>query len=81
MGYIGQDPRFKPISLFEFNDDNDLTPTDRFFPIEDPHFELLDNGQDITFKASNYFKSAGEVGDLSLDPVTGEHEAEDLIVF
>ena len=38
MGYIGQDPRFKPISLFEFNDDNDLTPTDRFFPIEDPHF-------------------------------------------
>ena len=45
------------------------------------NFELLDNGQDITFKASNYFKSAGEVGDLSLDPVTGDHEAEDLIVF
>ena len=35
----------------------------------------VDNGQDITFKASNYFKSATEVGDLSLD------EAEDLIVF
>jgi len=81
MAYIGQDPLLKPISLFEFNDDNDLTPTDRFYPIDDPHFELLDNGQDITFKVSNYFKSAGEVGDLSLNTVTGDHEAEDLIVF
>ena len=81
MGYIGQDPRFKPISLFEFNDDNDLTPTDRCFRIAATQFVWLSNGQDITFKASNYFKSAGEVGDLSLDPVTGDHEAEDLIVF
>ena len=81
MAYIGKDPMLTPISLFEFNDDNDLTPTDRFYPIDDPYFELLDNGQDITFKASNYFKSAGEVGSLSYDAVTGDHEAEDLIVF
>jgi hypothetical protein len=77
MGYIGQDPRLKPIEMFEITGSKaqDLVPTDRFWPIEDPYFELADNGQDIMFKVSNYFKPQYMVDNLSSD------EVEDLVVY
>ena len=75
MAYIGNDPTTMERGVFELNSNGDLQPIDRYWPINDPNFELSEDGQDIMLRVSNYFKHAYETNGLT------DAQVEDLTIY